>query len=147
MAMNVGGKKGGLMGDINVTPLVDVVLVLLIIFMVVTPMLSSGVDVKLPKAKNTESTQDVGQNLVVSIRNDGAVFVDTKRSSNETLVDDINTAYRSDPSRSPPREGGPRAQVEAGQGDHGHHQRRRDAHDAARRREEEGALMFLFGVR
>ena len=100
MAMNVGGKKGGLMGDINVTPLVDVVLVLLIIFMVVTPMLSSGVDVKLPKAKNTESTQDVGQNLVVSIRNDGAVFVDTKRSSNETLIDDINTAYRSDPSRS-----------------------------------------------
>jgi biopolymer transport protein TolR len=100
MAMQVGGKKGGPMGDINVTPLVDVVLVLLIIFMVVTPMLSSGVDVKLPKAQNTESTQDVGQNLVVSIRNDGAVFVDTKRSSNETLIEDINTAYRSDPSRS-----------------------------------------------
>jgi biopolymer transport protein TolR len=100
MAMQVGGKKGGPMADINVTPLVDVVLVLLIIFMVVTPMLSSGVDVKLPKAKNVEATQDVGQNLVVSIRNDDAVFVDTKRSSNDDLVSDINEAYRADPSRS-----------------------------------------------
>ncbi|HNC96460.1 MAG TPA: biopolymer transporter ExbD, partial [Myxococcota bacterium] len=51
MGMSVGGKKGGAMADINVTPLVDVVMVLLIIFMVVTPMLSSGVDVKLPQAK------------------------------------------------------------------------------------------------
>ena len=48
MGMNTGGNKGGPMGDINVTPLVDVVLVLLIIFMVVTQMLQSGVDVKLP---------------------------------------------------------------------------------------------------
>ena len=68
MGMNMGGKKGGAMGDINVTPLVDVVLVLLIIFMVVTQMLSSGVDVKLPKSKTAESAQDVGQHLVVGIK-------------------------------------------------------------------------------
>ena len=53
MGMNVGGNKGGPMGDINVTPLVDVVLVLLIIFMVVTQMLQSGVEVKLPNARTT----------------------------------------------------------------------------------------------
>jgi hypothetical protein len=64
MGAKVGGKKGGAMADINVTPLVDVCLVLLIIFMVVTPMLSSGVDVKLPKVKTAEEEKDMGQHLV-----------------------------------------------------------------------------------
>jgi biopolymer transport protein ExbD len=68
MGMNVSGKKGGAMGDINVTPLVDVVLVLLIIFMVVTQMLSSGMDVKLPTSKTAEEVRDVGQYLVLSIK-------------------------------------------------------------------------------
>ena len=68
MGMSVGGKKGGAMSDINVTPLVDVVMVLLIIFMVVTPMLSSGVDVKLPKAKTATEERDMGQFLVISLR-------------------------------------------------------------------------------
>ena len=48
MSMNVGGAKGGVKSDINVTPLVDVMLVLLIIMMLVAPMLQKGVDVKLP---------------------------------------------------------------------------------------------------
>ena len=100
MGMQVGDRQGGPMADINVTPLVDVVLVLLIIFMVVTPMLSSGVDVKLPNAKSAEEAQDVGQHLVVSIRDDRAIFVDTKRSAIETVTDDINEAYRQDPARS-----------------------------------------------
>ena len=52
MAMNLGGK-GGVKSDINVTPLVDVMLVLLIIMMIVAPMLQKGVDVKLPMAANT----------------------------------------------------------------------------------------------
>jgi len=99
MGMQVGKKKGGPINDINVTPLVDVVLVLLIIFMVVTPMLTSGMDVKLPAAANTETTQDYGQHLVISIRSDGAVFVDTKRSSKDDLIEDINAEYRKDPSR------------------------------------------------
>jgi biopolymer transport protein TolR len=68
MGMNVSGKKGGAMGDINVTPLVDVVLVLLIIFMVITQMLSSGMDVKLPTSKTAEEVRDVGQYLVLSIK-------------------------------------------------------------------------------
>ena len=76
MGAKVGGKKGGAMADINVTPLVDVVLVLVIIFMVVTPMLSSGVDVELPKAKTAEEEKDMGQHLVISVRGDGVVFVD-----------------------------------------------------------------------
>ncbi len=99
--MQVGNnKKGGAISQINVTPLVDVVLVLLIIFMVVTPMLSSGVDVKLPRAKTTEASQDLGQHLVISIRDDGVVFVDTKQTSMDTLVGDINAEFRADPARS-----------------------------------------------
>ncbi len=86
MGAKVGGKKGGPMADINVTPLVDVVLVLLIIFMVVTPMLSSGVDVKLPKVRTAEEEKDMGQHLVVSVRNDGAIFVDKAQVTLDTLV-------------------------------------------------------------
>ena len=53
MSMAVGGQQGGVKSDINVTPLVDVMLVLLIIMMLVAPMLQKGVDVKLPQAANT----------------------------------------------------------------------------------------------
>ena len=58
MAMDVGGAKGGVKSDINVTPLVDVMLVLLIIMMLVAPMLQKGVDVKLPSAANTTDKPD-----------------------------------------------------------------------------------------
>ena len=100
MGAKLGKSKGGPMADINVTPLVDVVLVLLIIFMVITPMLSSGIDVKLPAAQTATTTQDVGQHLVISIRDDGAIFVDTNQTSLDTLIDDVNTEWRKDPLRS-----------------------------------------------
>ncbi len=87
MGAKVGGSKGGAMADINVTPLVDVVLVLLIIFMVVTPMLSSGVDVKLPKAKTAESEKDMGQHFVIAVKYDGAIFVDRTPATLDNVVD------------------------------------------------------------
>ncbi len=72
-------KKGaGVRSDINVTPLVDVVLVLLIIFMVVTPMLHRGVDLELPKTKNHSTRQDSGEQLVVSVRADG-VYIEADK--------------------------------------------------------------------
>jgi biopolymer transport protein TolR len=75
MAMSGGGRKGGIRSDINVTPLVDVVLVLLIIFMVVTPMMQSGKAVELPKAAQVE--HEAGQDaLVLSMTPDRKVFVD-----------------------------------------------------------------------
>ncbi len=58
MSMAVGGKKGGPMADINVTPMADIMIVLLIIFMVITPMLQKGVDVKLPQAVNSKERKD-----------------------------------------------------------------------------------------
>jgi biopolymer transport protein TolR len=65
MAMRMGGK--GLNADINVTPLVDVMLVLLIIFMVVTPMLQKGKAVQLPQTPHPEKQGDEGKDLIVSV--------------------------------------------------------------------------------
>ena len=76
MGMQVGDRSGGPMADINVTPLVDVVLVLLIIFMVVTPMLVSGVDVRLPMAVESEKVPDDGTHIIVSIDENQTVYLD-----------------------------------------------------------------------
>lgn len=97
MGAKVGGKKGGAMADINVTPLVDVVLVLLIIFMVVTPMLSSGVDVRLPKAKTAESEKDMGQHFVIAVKADGSVFVDRTPATLDNVVQLVNEMRGSRP--------------------------------------------------
>lgn len=86
MGAKVGGKQGGAMADLNVTPLVDVVLVLLIIFMVVTPMLGAGVDVKLPDATTASEDEDLGQNLVVSVKADGQAFVDRTPVTIDNIV-------------------------------------------------------------
>jgi biopolymer transport protein ExbD len=70
--MAVGGSKGGAIADINVTPMADIMIVLLIIFMVITPMLQKGVDVKLPVASNTQERKDEQKTITVAIKNDAA---------------------------------------------------------------------------
>jgi biopolymer transport protein ExbD len=75
MAMDVGGAKGGLKADINVTPLVDVMLVLLIIMMLVAPLLQKGVDVRLPQAGNTTDKPETQNQTVVAITADKRMFV------------------------------------------------------------------------
>ncbi len=75
MGMAVGGSKG-VKSDINVTPLVDVVLVLLIIFMVVTPMLQRGKDVKLPKAQNIDSEKKDSDPIILSVTPDKKTYVE-----------------------------------------------------------------------
>ena len=67
MAMDVGGSSGGPKSEINVTPLVDVMLVLLIIMMLVAPMLQKGVDVKLPVAANTADKPETQQQTVLAV--------------------------------------------------------------------------------
>ena len=67
MAMDVGGAKGGLKADINVTPLVDVMLVLLIIMMLIAPMLQKGVPVTLPLADNTVDKPETQDQTVVAV--------------------------------------------------------------------------------
>src|SRR3970040_1703523 len=75
MAMDVGGAKGGVKSDINVTPLVDVMLVLLIIMMVVAPMLNQGVPLTLPEALNALPKPDTSDQAVVSVDASGYFYV------------------------------------------------------------------------
>ena len=67
MSMDVGGAKGGVKSEINVTPLVDVMLVLLIIMMLIAPMLQKGVDVKLPLASNSSDKPETQEQTVVAV--------------------------------------------------------------------------------
>jgi biopolymer transport protein ExbD len=75
MAMDVGGAKGGLKADINVTPLVDVMLVLLIIMMIVAPLLQKGADVKMPSAANSSDKPETQDQTVVAIDKNDRYFV------------------------------------------------------------------------
>jgi biopolymer transport protein TolR len=74
MAMSTGGGAGGTLAEINVTPLVDVMLVLLIVFMVTAPMLQTGVDVDLPDARAQTLPDDTGK-LIVTITKDKRAFI------------------------------------------------------------------------
>jgi biopolymer transport protein ExbD len=77
MAMDVGGAKGGLKADINVTPLVDVMLVLLIIMMIVAPLLQQGVVLTLPPADNAISKPDTQDQTVVAIDANSGLWVNS----------------------------------------------------------------------
>ncbi len=80
MSMSVGGDQGGVKSDINVTPLVDVMLVLLIIMMIVAPMLQKGVNVRLPAAANSSDKPETQDQTVLGIQADRSLYV------NSTLV-------------------------------------------------------------
>jgi biopolymer transport protein TolR len=88
-----------MMAEINVTPLVDVVLVLLIIFMVVTPMLSRGVDVDLPLTKNHDKKQDTGEQIVVSIKKEGTFYYDTEKLELPKLVEKVAEQLKKTPGK------------------------------------------------
>ena len=94
-----GGSPDEVKGDINVTPLVDVCLVLLIIFMVVTPMLQQGVDVLLPNGPHAEKKPGDKNDLTISIKQDGSVFVADKWIPDKNLATFLRAEYQSDPSR------------------------------------------------
>ena len=97
MAMTGSGR--GIKSDINITPLVDVVLVLLIIFMVVTPMLQRGKDVRLPKAQTIDKERTGGDPLILSITADKAVWVDKDRYDETPLEARLQTEILAAPSR------------------------------------------------
>ena len=78
MAMDLGGAKGGVKSDINVTPLVDVMLVLLIIMMLVAPLLQQGVPVKLPIASNYVDKPETQDQTVVAIAVDKSFYLNAK---------------------------------------------------------------------
>jgi len=95
-----GGSPDEVKGGINVTPLVDVCLVLLIIFMVVTPMLQSGVDVVLPAGAHAEKKPGKEGDLIISIKTDGTVFVGQDWIPDRDLGRYLKAEHQKDPSRS-----------------------------------------------
>ena len=91
MGMAAGGS-GGLQSEINVTPMVDIMLVLLIIFMVVTPMLQHGITVNMPKdLKNPEEDQRIikDTSIVISIPADGEYYLGKSKVDKAQLKDKV----------------------------------------------------------
>jgi len=97
MAMRAG-LDDELKAEINVTPLVDVVLVLLIIFMVVTPLLKQEVPIELPLADTSRTVADPGQ-LTLSIAADGLPRLDGREVPAEALVDELRRIYAERPDK------------------------------------------------
>jgi biopolymer transport protein TolR len=89
MAMSTGGSRGGLNSDINVTPLVDVMLVLLIIMMLIAPLLQQGVAVTMPEAANTGEKPDTQDQTVVAIDSRGQFYVNALPVSADSLVGQV----------------------------------------------------------
>jgi len=73
MAIKTGG---GFLNEINVTPFVDVMLVLLIIFMVTAPLMTQGVEVDLPTTRTVRNLPQDSEHLVLSVKKDGTIFLD-----------------------------------------------------------------------
>ena len=102
MSMDLGGAKGGVKSDINVTPLVDVMLVLLIIMMLVAPMLEQGVSVKLPTATNASTKPQSQDQTIIAIGANKSMYVNAKpvsgsraRHEGERAARERKTARRS----------------------------------------------------
>jgi len=91
MAMDVGGAKGGPKSDINVTPLVDVMLVLLIIMMLIAPMLQKGVPVTLPIADNTVDKPETQNQTVVAVDSKNKFYVDGIQVERAQMADRVKT--------------------------------------------------------
>jgi biopolymer transport protein ExbD/biopolymer transport protein TolR len=91
MALALRNEGAKISSDINVTPMVDVMLVLLIIFMVVTPMLQKGVSVDMAKVNNPEQMPDADKEdaLLVSVTRDGQVYFGTDQISVDNLTSKV----------------------------------------------------------
>jgi biopolymer transport protein TolR len=95
----LGGSGGGsrqTLSDINVTPLVDVMLVLLIVFMVTAPLIQQGVDVNLPEAR-AASVEDPEQKLVLSVKADKTIYLGTGEKPAKVALEDLEVKLRANP--------------------------------------------------
>lgn len=99
MSMAVGSGDSSYVADINVTPMVDVMLVLLIIFMVIAPMLQSGVSVALPKSKYPDPDPNIikDTSAVVAIPNDGEFYIGRDKVAQADIPTRIRTILKDKP--------------------------------------------------
>ena len=91
MGMAAGGKKDAYNSEINVTPLADVMLVLLIIVMLIAPLLQAGILVRLPEANNTVERTDNDNDTVIHVDSSGRFFVDNFPTEERQLLTAIQT--------------------------------------------------------
>ena len=89
MSMDLGGAKGGVKSDINVTPLVDVMLVLLIIMMLVAPLLQQGISVTLPKAANSVDKPETRGQTTIAISVDKHVYLNSKEVEDKEKLGEV----------------------------------------------------------
>jgi len=92
MAMGGQNNNRAIMAEINVTPLVDVMLVLLVIFMVTAPMMQQGVQVNLPKA-DTRAMTPAEESVVVSVDQNGKIFIDKEEVPAGELRGRLSTMF------------------------------------------------------
>ena len=100
MSMDVGGNKGGIKSDINVTPLVDVMLVLLIIFIITAPLMSHKVQIKLPEAnliQDPDKLNDRKQPITISVKENGDMYWGDERVTKEVLESRLSSAAQLTP--------------------------------------------------
>ena len=88
-------NRGGLMADINVTPFVDVMLVLLIIFMVTAPLMTQGLEVDLPKTRTVKTLPQGKDHMVLTLRKDGTMFLDEYTVKDEELAGHLERLVKS----------------------------------------------------
>jgi len=101
MALAKRNEGAKVSSDINVTPMVDVMLVLLIIFMVVTPMLQKGVSVDMAKVENPTPMEDADKEdaLLVSITRDGTVYFGTEKITTDNLTTKVKDRLANKPDK------------------------------------------------
>jgi biopolymer transport protein TolR len=92
MAFDLGKKKGPI-SEINVTPLVDVMLVLLVIFMISAPLMFSGIKLKLPKTQKVNQLRLTKKQVILSISPTGEFFLDNSKILDEELIEVIKSKF------------------------------------------------------
>ena len=93
MGMDVGGGKGGVKYEPNVVPMIDVMLVLLIIFMVVTPLIASGFVATMPQGKHIEKRDESDTDVTLGIDQGGSFYLNAKPVSREKLEQTLRDVY------------------------------------------------------
>jgi biopolymer transport protein TolR len=93
---NTQGSDHGTMSDINVTPMVDIMLVLLVIFMVTAPLLTQGVEVNLPAA-SASPLQSKQEPLIITVNQDGLTYIEKNLQNSTQLIEKVRAIRKSNP--------------------------------------------------